>query len=271
MTTIYCGTPAEAIVQGNALALRGATVSPRGFPTREVLFPTLHIDEPWQLPPILPGRKANWAIGALEATSIVGQFSLPELFPDVFAKFTKDGVFWGSYGGRIAGQLGLLVETLKSDASSRQAVVTIFDGHRDLARRDPDMPCTIALQFLIRDDVLHLRTMMRSNDAWLGLTYDLVQFAALQGAIAQAVGVPMGHLIHQPGSLHVYDSDVEKIEAMVDAGWNDEDTVKYAPLWGGKTLAEISSRARLIGLVQALQEPTNMTPFETWLADQIDR
>jgi thymidylate synthase len=267
---LNCLEPGEAILRGIMLARSGETTSPRGLTTHEVRYPTILIQYPWLLPPTIPGRKAKWAIGAIEACSLVGQVSVPEWLTErvaAFDRFEEDGVFWGAYGTRIAGQLGLALDTLAGDRDSRQAVVTVFDGHRDLSRTAADIPCTVAFQFMIRSDRMEMRTVMRSNDAWLGLTYDVVQFIALQGAMAQAMDVPMGPYIHQPGSLHLYATHDAHADR-ADVGYEPPDFGPYVPLWGGTGgIDETSRRARMIGAGQKVPLPTR---FESWLMKEIN-
>lgn len=261
-------TPAEAIVEATSMVVfDGELGAPRGIPAAEIRYPTIMIEEPWQLPPVIPARKANWRIGALEACSLVGQVSNPDWLTDqvaAFKKFEEAGVFWGGYGSRVAGQLGLAFETLLEDRDSRQAVVTIFDGHRDLHRKTADVPCTIAVQFMIRQDRLEARTVMRSNDVWLGLTYDLVQFIALQGAMAAALDIPMGPYIHQPGSLHLYETDRQRAQHL-GRDFPRQTHKPYERLFSGSSLSEISRTCR-----QIVTGPLEGgTPFERWLKEAL--
>jgi hypothetical protein len=75
-----------------------------------------------------------------------------------------------------------------------------------------DIPCTLSIQFFIRDGRLHCVTTMRSNDIWLGLPYDIFCFTCLQRLIAEALKVPTGFYIHQAGSLHLYARNAEKMD-----------------------------------------------------------
>lgn len=129
----------------------------------------------------------------------------------------KDGTVNSNYGYCIHDkfdfdQWEFVKETLQKDPSSRQAIIHIKEP-RDL-RVNPtkDLNCTIALQFLIRDNKLHLITTMRSNDVWLGLPYDLFNFTCMQIQMAMELGVEIGYYYHNAGSLHLYTKDLEKIK-----------------------------------------------------------
>jgi len=53
---------------------------------------------------------------------------------------------------------------------------------------------------------------MRSNDIFLGLPYNFVQFSAMQEILAGWLGLKMGAYDHISDSLHVYDRDFDQIE-----------------------------------------------------------
>lgn len=251
-------------------AALGEKTSPRGIDTREITNVQFKVEYPNHIIR-MKNRNVKYEIGALEACSLVGQFNVPEEFTSrvkKFAFFARHGVQWGSYGPRIAGDLGQVVDLLINDPASRQAVLTIFDSSRDINRGEPDIPCTIAVQFLFRNGALHMRTMMRSNDVWLGLPYDSIQFFALQSAVACALNVPIGEYYHNVGSLHLYEVDREKaMNVEYEVG-----KVFTYPFWGGTTISEISSTARSILLDKDFGRAfgtDTLTPFERWLHDQL--
>jgi thymidylate synthase len=57
---------------------------------------------------------------------------------------------------------------------------------------------------------------MRSNDAWLGLPYDVAQFTMLQEAVAAHWGLALGRYVHIDGSLHLYERDMKAARAIVE-------------------------------------------------------
>lgn len=131
-----------------------------------------------------------------------------------YVKFLDDdGSAYGAYGARWQEQLTHLIHLLTTASDTRQAVLTCWDWgmHADLyhaaGASKKDLPCTLALQFFVRDGCLHLITTMRSNDAWLGMPYDVFCFTTLQMVIASMIGLDTGTYTHQVGSLHVYEKD----------------------------------------------------------------
>lgn len=226
---------------------------------------TLDVSHPWHLPMQLQARGMNQAIGAAEAAQLIGQISVPEKMTAIsrtFAQYTDDGLFHGAYGPRIAGGPAKIVRLLQRDPDSRQAVLTIYDQHRDLQSGARDIPCTLTLQYFIRRGMLCARTSMRSNDAWLGLPYDLTQFCALQGAIASALNIPMGRYTHTIGSLHLYEQHWKPAAAVTSTS---DDSAPYSPMFSSDI--ESSSafcRAALYGA-----QLTPNTLFEDFLLGEL--
>lgn len=111
-----------------------------------------------------------------------------------------------AYGYRIFEQFGFdqweyVKGLLKKDPNTRQAVIHIKDASNKPTK---DTPCTVSLQFLLRNGQLNLTTYMRSNDIWLGFPYDVFSFTCLQIIMAFELGVEIGEYTHIAGSLHLY-------------------------------------------------------------------
>lgn len=200
---------------------KGAPVTPRGKPTLELMAPTIVLDDPSDALPLGVNRGVNLRIAAVEALQLLAGQAASHLVvraSDRFRQYQEpSGIFWGNYGDRIGLQFAALVERLRQDPASRQCVVTLWRSERDLLTEGKnDYPCTIGFQFLIRGDQLHMVTTMRSNDVWLGLTFDVFQFTQLQLSLAACLGIEPGGYVHQPGSLHAYVEDLERIRDLKD-------------------------------------------------------
>ena len=129
------------------------------------------------------------------------------------------------YGERLQAWRGLnqlhnVVQLLQQHRTSRRATIQLFDA-TDIAERFASIPCTCTLQFLVRDDRLHMFVSMRSNDAYLGLPHDIFSFTMLQEMIARAIGVELGEYKHCAGSLHLYQTHFEAAEQYLKEGWQD--------------------------------------------------
>lgn len=199
----------------NYVAGRGEKVSPRGLPTREVRDLVIELTDPTDALPIGVGRKLHLPIAAIEALQLIGGVSDPAITVAASQRFEDfiepDGEFHGAYGKRIGVQFAHVARKLVHDHDTRQAVITLWNPSLDNQSGKRDYPCTVSLTFSRREDQLHLSTLMRSNDVWLGLAYDAFQFTQLQCTLASVLKVKVGTYTHHAVSAHVYERDVEKI------------------------------------------------------------
>ena len=133
-------------------------------------------------------------------------------FSNVWERLSDDGRTNNSaYGWRIHSKFGFdqwehVKALLRKDPLSRQAVIHIKDADNHPTK---DTPCTVYLQFLIRENKLNLSVHMRSNDIWMGVPYDMFSFCFLQMKMAMELGVEIGQYTHYAVSLHMYARDYE--------------------------------------------------------------
>jgi len=118
-------------------------------------------------------------------------------------------------------QLDYIVDVLIADPSSRKAVMPIYDRHD--AHESKDNPCTMFLQFFIRNNALECHTFMRSNDAWLGLPYDVAFFTLVQEIvymrlIRRIANLTLGSYFHNVTSFHAYAKDWAGITTCANEG-----------------------------------------------------
>ena len=107
-------------------------------------------------------------------------------------------------------------ESLLQDKDSRQALLRFsLPSHQWVGNKD--QTCTLSGLFLIRENKLNLSIVMRSNDLWLGLTYDLPWFISLIDKMVADLkdkypDLTKGHYTHTVHSLHLYERDEDKIK-----------------------------------------------------------
>ena len=201
----------------------GKDVAPRGFNTLELSPFILQLTNPRTRLIQNPSRKINLGLNLTEYLTIIGADDSVDPFLQLapnMIRFSDDGrVFRGAYGPRLrkykGDQFKYIIENLKSDYNSRQAVMTIFDPNLDFIKTK-DVPCTINFHFLLRNDKLKMNVYMRSNDAMLGHAIDVFNFTMIQEIIATELGVDVGEYNHFVGSFHLYENDIEKAEKIID-------------------------------------------------------
>lgn len=105
-----------------------------------------------------------------------------------------------------------VIETLKADPTSRQAIISLYLPHN---KETKDEICTLNLQFFIRDEKLHMIVNMRSNDIILGTANDIFMFSIIQQILAIKLDVKVGKYYHNAASLHLYDRHFKQAEKIV--------------------------------------------------------
>jgi thymidylate synthase len=203
------------------VSLNGKISHPRGMKIREIINNSVAID--MRHPVVLTKeRRLSYKFMAAEAWWILSGRSDVESIGrhcKAIRRFSDDGIgFFGAYGPKISCQMEHIVKTLKSDRDTRQAVLTIW---RESPPPTKDVPCTVSVQWLIRDGLLHCIDTMRSNDVWLGFPYDVFNFSMLSWHVLEAlrdegIEVDLGTLHLNAGSHHIYEPNLETL-----AGWHN--------------------------------------------------
>jgi len=212
---------------------------PRGLTVTEKLNDSwiIDMDDPIIT---LPERKLSYSFMFGEAAWMLeGKNDVESVskYVDGVKRFSDDGItFFGAYGPKIITQTSYVVDTLIKDNDSRQAVLNIW---RENPRSSKDIPCTLSLQFFLREasDELWLHTIatMRSNDAWLGTPYDTFNFSAISFYIAcclnfRGLKCKLGSLNIQAGSRHIYENDFKKLDSIFNSNYHDESEISFNSL-----------------------------------------
>lgn len=212
--------------------------APRGMETKEVRAAQVVLNDPACCVVDVAERKLNyhfmvaewwWIASGDDRVASIGHYC------SEISRFSDDGAtFFGAYGPRWRPQAEAAVRRLDNDRDSRQAVVSTWRTDDDwrnwkamLKTKEAvelgdvvskDVPCTLTMQYLVRGGKLETIVTMRSWDAWLGMPYDLFNFARLGAAVAGELGVEQGPLVVQAGSLHLYERNFEAARSLVDYG-----------------------------------------------------
>jgi len=199
--------------------LDAPVIAPRGQKTKELLSVSIELTNPRNRLIYHPKRKYNYAFCVAEMISYlagINSVQYIDFWNSNYKQFSDNQVnFQGNYGERLKLYMYELVMKLRSDPDTRQATLSIYNSN-DMIRETKDVPCTIALDFKVRDNKLHLHTFMRSNDLIFGLQYDLPVFTMIQEIIANTLGVELGNYNHTTASLHVYERHWNLLQEMID-------------------------------------------------------
>lgn len=225
----------------------GMNMPSRDGPTVELLGYSARLVDPTAHFLFNPVRKLSASYGAAELLwylSMTDDITMIKYYAPQYERFVENGIAHGAYGKRWLygmpyvfnnvgyrfSQFHAVIELLNKKPETRQAIMTMHrptDLLHAIAGDKKDIPCTLSLQFFLRDGFLNLITTMRSNDLWLGLPYDVFCFTSVQLLIAEALGMKVGWYQHQAGSLHLYNRNVEKAHIVSQKTYNVPDGWKY--------------------------------------------
>ncbi len=210
------------------------TCAPRGQKIREILGASFVIQDPRNRLLQIPERKFSlqyviaeilWYMLGDDKTDWIGNYST------IWKNISDDGVTANSaYGSRIFKphpkiskgeftQWQYVKDELTRDPDSRRAVIHIRTPE-DSIHATKDVPCTLSLQFFIREKKLMLLVNMRSTDLIFGLGNDVPAFTFMQEMMAKELGVELGPYIHVSNSLHVYERHFEMCEQILKGAPN---------------------------------------------------
>lgn len=190
---------------------QGEYVNCRGMKTKELVncsFSLTDINHPQFLNNKMRNLSIRYAFGELfwylsqsDSLEHIAYYSSKyKLFSDNAVSLN------GAYGPRIMPWIPQIVNLLKEDPYSRRAVINVYK-QSDIGKNSKDIPCTIAIQFLVRNNKLDMYVYMRSNDLYLGLPYDVFAFTFLQKLVSRQLNIPLGTYNHQATSIHIYEKD----------------------------------------------------------------
>lgn len=196
--------------------------APRGQEIKEILAAPFVIENPRHRVLGVPARKFSMEYLAAELVWYFAGHNQCDWIERHASFWTHiqndDGTLNSAYGDRIfnrgllkgdgtTGQLDrnqwqMVLDELRKDPDSRRAVIHIRSVDDGFDAKD--VPCTLTLQFLLREGNLDMIVHMRSNDLVLGSCYDVPAFTLMQEVMANDLGVELGRYYHFANSLHVY-------------------------------------------------------------------
>jgi thymidylate synthase len=178
--------------------------------------------------PFVAARKSNivfnyaellWYVAGRDDVAMISYYA-PRL-----AKLSSDGTMLTgtAYGPRLFGpdgddrlsQFDRCLRTLREDPDSKRAAMVIMRPHEPIGSGNPDVACTLGLQFMLRGGRLHATGYMRGNDAVIGLLCDTFSFTMIQELAARRLGVEPGSYTHHVGSMHINLLDRDKVRAIL--------------------------------------------------------
>lgn len=117
---------------------------------------------------------------------------------------------WPDYKGGHIDQIQRAVDTIKNNPDSRRIVVTAWNVAQIDEMALP--PCHMFFQFYVAGGKLSLQMYQRSADTFLGVPFNIAEYALLLMMMAQVTGLEPGDFVHTTGDTHIYLNHVEQIK-----------------------------------------------------------
>jgi thymidylate synthase len=219
-------------VAGAFVDLEGDWQPGRRLATQELLHVALSLSDPRQrwvfarrpaLNPAFALAEVIWILSGSEDAAFLNFWNRQ------LRKFAGDEPkYHGAYGHRLRhhfgfDQLARAAAALQANPDGRQVVLQIWDPSIDMpsdtgAPAAADIPCNVMSILKCRSGKLEWLQILRSNDLFLGLPHNLVQFTTLHEILAGWIGVDVGEYLQVSDSLHVYEDHWSQIQASVRRG-----------------------------------------------------
>jgi thymidylate synthase len=198
----------------------GMDSSPRGLAVKELELETLTLCPNFTIPDF-DARPFNWKYFMGELAWYLKKDRKIDYINN-FSSFwlnivDEQGNINSNYGNLLFGkQLQWSFDALVKDKNTRQAISFVsrpsvqYPGNKDFV-------CTIYLNFWIRDNKLHMKVQMRSNDIFYGLSYDAPFFAFVQQTMYlwlrdKYKELQLGNYYHCADNIHYYERHFEIAE-----------------------------------------------------------
>lgn len=239
MITCYSADNADDVWKKAARALLDTSVAcsqkSRLGETRELLHCALSIENPRARWIVSRQPAINPAFAIVESLWILAgrnDADLVNFWNPALTRFTgTSATYDGAYGHRLRNQFNVdqieaAYRALAANPESRQVVMQIWDPREDMPLQDgsptkPDVPCNLSSILKLRNGRLEWLQILRSNDVFRGLPYNIVQFTILQEVMAGWLGAGIGTYNHISDSLHLYESDLPALRIKDEIAIND--------------------------------------------------
>lgn len=89
-------------------------------------------------------------------------------------------------------------------------------------------PCVYEVQWLVLDGKLNSRVSQRSCDTFIGVPFNITQYAAFTCMLAHVTGLKPGNMLYTMGDVHIYEEHIDVVEEMLK---RRDDALPAPKLW----------------------------------------
>jgi thymidylate synthase len=179
--------------------------------------------------PITSLRNINYkaAIDEMRWIFILMSNNVKDLNSKIWDSWANEkGEIEKAYGHQIAkptmghpSQIHYVINEIKNNPTSRRIQMNMFNAEDQLTKsKESLIECAYATHFSVKDGKLHMTLIQRSGDFLTAAGaggWNVVQYAALQHAIAMECDLEVGVLTHFVQDLHMYNKHQEQVEEMI--------------------------------------------------------
>ena len=206
----YEGMRYELRINGSEVVAKSSKGDSKAI---ELLNQSITIDDVYQINIYNPKRKFNvryailefmWYLSMDPGVGNIGKAA--SIWKDIA---DSDGFVHSNYGGCLHRGWDRVVAELVRFPESRRAVIALNQPDTDYGMKD--VPCTMFVQFFIRDDKLHMIWNMRSSDFAFGFCNDVavgmlfMQMMKNELEVWNDHFVDLGSFTYNATSFHCYD------------------------------------------------------------------
>lgn len=128
---------------------------------------------------------------------------------------------WGGYDGQPIDQLRIAQDQIRSGQASRRIIVSAWNaGDLNEMSKAGLPPCHTLFQFNASNQAdpetgkkyLDMKMYQRSADWFLGVPFNMAQYAMLLSAMAQTTDRAPRYLYHTFGSAHIYKNHIPQVQ-----------------------------------------------------------
>lgn len=120
---------------------------------------------------------------------------------------------WKDQDGKDIDQLQWAIDQIKNNPHSKAILVSAWNAADLAAMRLP--PCHTMFQFDVTKGKLRMELYQRSSDVFLGLPFNIAQYAMLLEMVAHLTGLEARELIISIGNAHLYQNQIEPAKEQI--------------------------------------------------------